>query len=99
VAVRSSERALRAGYAAAAVGVAYALISAYWAVGGTALLDTIGGSLARTARAGGFAVKATLWIVVALKLFGAWLPVAVVSDADQMRGPLRRRLCNWRPRS
>ena len=44
------------------------------------------------ARAGGFAVEATLWLVVALKLFGAWLPVAVVSNTKQRHRRLRQRL-------
>lgn len=79
----SRDRTLVFAYAAAVVGVLYALVSAYWAVGGTALLDTIGGSLEHTARASGLAVKATLWIVAALKLFGAWLPITVVDDAQQ----------------
>lgn len=46
---------------------------------------------ARRERAG-VAVEATLWIVVVLKLFGAWLPVAVVSNADQRPGRLWHRL-------
>ena len=72
----------RFAYLAAALGIVYAGVSAYWAVGGTGLLDTIGGSLERTARAGGTAVSATLWTVVLLKLIGAGLPLAAVSCAS-----------------
>jgi hypothetical protein len=64
-------------------------VSAYWAIGGTGLLDTIGGSLERTARAGGAAVSVSLWAVVLLKLIGAGLPAAAVSDMPESR---RRRV-------
>ncbi|MGH3503839.1 MAG: hypothetical protein ACRDQA_23525 [Nocardioidaceae bacterium] len=40
--------ALAAGF----VGLCYAAISVYWGVGGTLLLDTIGGLLERGGRAG-----------------------------------------------
>lgn len=86
---QSRDRALTFACAAAVVGVLYALVSAYWAAGGTALLDTIGGSLEHTARARGLATTATLSIVAALKLFGAWLPIAVVANA-QPSGRARR---------
>ncbi len=89
---QSRDRAFTFACAAAVVGVLYALISAYWAAGGTALLDTIGGSLEHAGRAGGLAVTATLWVVAALKLFGAWLPIAVVADANLPSGRARRRL-------
>jgi Protein of unknown function (DUF3995) len=42
-------------------------------------LDTIGGSLERTARQGGTTVSATLWAVVLLKLIAVGLPFGAVS--------------------
>jgi hypothetical protein len=70
------------------LGIVYAAVSAYWAIGGTGLLDTIGGSLERTARAGGTAVSATLWAVVLVKLIAAGLPLAALSGT--LTGPRRR---------
>ena len=68
-------------YAAAAVAFAYALMSLYWAVGGHALLSTIGGYVEQSARRGGalpvlIALAATLAKVVdgllALALVRPW---------------------------
>ena len=42
---RAAARGLRLAQAACAAGLAYAAIGVYWAVGGTGLLDTIGGTL------------------------------------------------------
>jgi hypothetical protein len=53
---------------AALVGALYAGVSAYWGVGGTALLDTIGGTLERAGRAHTAGVFVVLWITVVLKL-------------------------------
>lgn len=39
--------------AALAIGLAYALVSAYWGLGGTWLLDTVGGVFERAGRSGG----------------------------------------------
>jgi hypothetical protein len=92
---RVDRRVVRArafAYAAAVVGVLYALVSAYWALGGGALLGTIGGSLERDARSGGLGITAALWVVVGLKLFGAWLPITVAGASPQGPVRIRRRL-------
>ena len=47
-----------AAYSAAAVGVLYAGISAYWAAGGTALLTTVGNAVEPHARTGAALVAA-----------------------------------------
>jgi Protein of unknown function (DUF3995) len=70
---------------AAALGVAYALISAYWALGGTGLLSTVGGSIEHDARTGGLLVTAGLWVVVLVKLVAAALPVFVVRSFGRPR--------------
>lgn len=57
---------------------AYALISAYWAAGGTGLAVTVGGSIERWARHGGIEVRVALALIVVLKLIAAWLPLAAV---------------------
>jgi Protein of unknown function (DUF3995) len=78
-------------YFAAVLGTAYAGVSAYWAIGGTGLLDTVGGSLERTARTGGTAVVAALWAVALLKLVAAGLPLGALSATPGSRR--RRVLC------
>ncbi len=76
----------------AALGVTYAVVSAYWAAGGTALLGTVGGSLEREGKAGGVWVHLALWAVVVLKLVAAALPALAI--ASHIRG--RRRPTIWR---
>jgi hypothetical protein len=56
------------------VGVLYAAVSAYWAVGGTWLLNTVGGGLESAGRAREVPIIALLWAVVLLKLVAAALP-------------------------
>ncbi|HEY2595515.1 MAG TPA: hypothetical protein VGK33_16610 [Chloroflexota bacterium] len=46
----------------------YAAVSAYWGAGGTALLDTIGGTLEREGRARSAGLLAVVWLTVLLKL-------------------------------
>jgi hypothetical protein len=53
-------------------------ISAYWAAGGTGLLNTVGGSIARWGRDGGPGVRVALAAVVVLKLVAAWLPARAI---------------------
>src|ERR1700712_3902209 len=64
--------------AAAVVGLGYAAISIYWGVGGTGLLDTVGGSLERAGRAGHSGVVTLLWAAVVLKVVAAMLPIMVI---------------------
>jgi len=72
-----------AGYAAFAVGFLYTLISLYWAVGGTQLLDTIGGRLAELARARDNTLLTFVWLTVALKLVAALLGLALTMQWGQ----------------
>jgi hypothetical protein len=53
-------------------------VSAYWALGGTALLDTVGGEIERWGRERSADVVVTLWVIVALKLIGAAAPLVFV---------------------
>lgn len=63
------ERAGRgAAWCAFVLGVASAAVSAYWAVGGTGMLDTVGGSIERWGRERSFAVRLALVAVAVLKL-------------------------------
>ena len=77
-----------AGYGAFLVGLAYALVSVYWGLGGTAGVDTLGGQLEELARARQPVLIAVLWVTVVLKLVGALLGLAVVR-------PWGRRLPRW----
>jgi Protein of unknown function (DUF3995) len=74
----ADQTATRLAWLAAALMLLSAAISAYWAVGGTELLDTVGGSIARWGRDGGAGVKLALAAIVVLKLVAAWLPVRAV---------------------
>lgn len=62
---------------AAALGLGSAAISGYWALGGTGLLDTIGGAIERWGRQRGPSVLAALVAITVLKL-GVALAAAVV---------------------
>lgn len=52
---------------ATGLGLGSAALSAYWAIGGTALLDTIGGEIERWGRERGTSVVVALWLIVAVK--------------------------------
>jgi len=71
----SSRRARVLAAGALVVGLGYAAISAYWAVGGQGLLDTVGGEFERLGHSGGAAVIAGVWAVVVLKVIAAALPM------------------------
>lgn len=59
-------RAWRFACGAGLLGGLYAAVSAYWGAGGTALLDTIGGTLEREGRARAAGVLAVVWTTVVL---------------------------------
>jgi Protein of unknown function (DUF3995) len=59
--------ASRAGRLAAVLAFASAAVSLYWLLGGTALLDTVGGDLERLARERSTGALAGLAVVVVLK--------------------------------
>ena len=83
---RPSRPAVRAAWVAAALGTGHALVSAYWAAGGTALLDTIGGDLERWAREGHAGLAAAIWAVAALKL-GVAVAAPVLAGVGAPRLP------------
>lgn len=65
-------------YAALVVGLLYAAVSVYWAAGGTALLDTVGGALEQGGRTGDQGVVILVWAAVVLKLIACGLPLLAV---------------------
>ncbi len=76
------------------LGLLYAAVSAYWGLGGTTLLDTIGGTLEREARSGSPGLLVVVWVTVALKLAAAALALAAVRHQRRSRtrrGRLARR--------
>jgi Protein of unknown function (DUF3995) len=84
---------------AASLGLASAAVSAYWALGGTALLDTVGGEIERWGRDRSGGVVVTLWVIVVLKLLGAGAPLVFVGvGAGQLPAwtrARRTRLLGW----
>jgi hypothetical protein len=84
---------------ATSLGLASAAVSAYWALGGTALLDTVGGPIERWGREHSPGVIVTLWVIVGLRVVGAVAPLVFVGvGAGQLpawtRGR-RTRLFGW----
>jgi hypothetical protein len=67
-----------AAYAAGIVAFAYALVSLYWALGGHALISTVGGFAAQAARRGGAATVLLALTAAAAKLLGGVLALALV---------------------
>lgn len=68
-----NSRGRAAAWAAFAVGLLYAAISLYWALGGRWLLDTVGAPFDEKQPAGSLVL--VVWVAVVLKLVGAVLPV------------------------
>jgi hypothetical protein len=75
---RPDRTATNLARSASALMLVSAAISAYWAAGGTGLLDTVGGSIARWGYEGGLGVRLALAVVVVVKLLAAWLPLRAI---------------------
>jgi hypothetical protein len=69
---------MRSAYTAAGLALASAAVSLYWAAGGTALLDTVGGEIEDLARERSAATIAALCVVVVAKLLAAALALSLV---------------------
>ena len=76
------------GRAAALAAFLFAAVNLYWAVGGTAGLDTLGGTIEERARAGDRAILAANWAAVVLKVLGGVLALALIQ-------PWGRRVPRW----
>jgi Protein of unknown function (DUF3995) len=90
-------RGLRAAQAAFVVGLLYAAISVYWAVGGTWLLDTVGASLVQAARGASAGVLFAVWAAAVLKVIATVLPLLAVHAAAPPGSRWRRvlRVLTW----
>jgi hypothetical protein len=81
----SARPAAVAGYAAGVLGLLYAALSLYWTVGGTMLIETVGGTVEDLAlRGGGAAVALGLGATV-LKLLAGALAFALVRSRGRVR--------------
>jgi hypothetical protein len=67
-----------AAYGAALLAFAYALVSLYWALGGHALVSTVGGYVERFAREGGVVPVLLALLAAAAKVVGGLLALALV---------------------
>lgn len=65
-------------YAASALAFAFVVPSLYWVLGGTALLDTLGGVIEERARARDRTLLVVTWATVMVKAMGGLLPLALV---------------------
>ena len=77
--------ALAAARAALVVGAAFAAVSLYWGLGGTAMLATVGGALAAGGRSGTLATTSLVWAAAILKMIAAVLPLTLVSSRSPAR--------------
>lgn len=59
-------------------GAEYAGVSAYWGLGGTSLLSTVGGQLGQQARDGSASSLVLVWAAALVKLVAALLPLATI---------------------
>jgi Protein of unknown function (DUF3995) len=80
---RTSPLTRAAGYAAAMVALVYAAVSVYWALGGQALLSTVGGWVEELGLRGGAGAVAVGLLAAGVKLAGAGLAVALVHPAGR----------------
>lgn len=77
--------AIIAAWTAFIVGGAYAALSAYWGLGGTALAGTVGGRVEHQVRSGSATGLVIVWTAATVKLVAAVLPLAAVgSSARQL---------------
>jgi len=82
---RPNPSGLRLALAGMLLGLLYAALSVYWGLGGTTLLDTVGGWLERGGRAGDLVVVLALWAAVVLKVIAAVLPLLAIYRLGGMR--------------
>src|SRR5580693_4734594 len=92
---RPAAKGVRLAQAACGAGLAYAAVSVYWALGGTWLLDTVGGTLEQQVRTGNPGIILAVSTAAVLKVIGAIVPLAAVgvtSGQATIAGRRRMRL-------
>ena len=86
-----SRRGMLPALAGLVVGLAYAAIIVYWAVGGRWLLNTVGISLSQPGQAGHLAALLAVWGAAAVKAVAAVLPLLAIGVWPRTaNGGLRR---------
>lgn len=88
---RAAASGSRLAQAACAAGLAYAAISVYWVLGGTWLLDTVGGTLEQQGRAGHPGIILAVWAAAVLKIIGAIVPLVAAEVTPGQATTVRRR--------
>jgi hypothetical protein len=83
---------MRWAYLAAVLAVGSAAISLYWMLGGTGLLDTVGGEIEDLARERSAGTVAALGVAVVAKLLGAAIALSLVQRWGERFGLRARRL-------
>jgi hypothetical protein len=73
--LRRDPKGLGFAQAACVVGLLFAVVSAYWGLGGTWLLDTLPRALEEGALAGNTDIYVAVWAAVVLKIMAAVLPL------------------------
>ena len=94
----TSRRGMLPALAGLAVGLAYATISVYWAVGGRWLLNTVGISPSQPGQAGHLAALLAVWGAAAVKAVATVLPLLAIGLWPRTaNGGLRRlaRVLTW----
>jgi len=89
---------LRLAQAACGAGMAYAAVSVYWALGGTWLLDTVGGTLEQQGRVGNPGIILAVCAAAVLKVIGAIVPLGAVgmtSGQATIAGRRQVRVLAW----
>lgn len=86
-----SHRGTAWAVAALLIGLPHCAISIVWGLGGTWLLDTVGGSLEDQGRTGGVAALTVAWAAAVLKLVASMLPLIAVRAGGAV-GSLARTL-------
>ena len=95
LAPRGRPQGIRLALWACAVGVVFAVVSLYWGPGGTWLLDTLGGSLERQARAGHASAVVVPLTVAGVKLIAAVLPLLALRRLTSAVWSRRARAVAW----
>jgi Protein of unknown function (DUF3995) len=92
---RRGRAGLTAARAAFVVGAVHAAVLIYWALGGTVLLDTIGGAIEERGRAGDPMIALIVWVAVVLELTAAVLPLVAVRGLSRPGLDRLVRLMAW----
>jgi uncharacterized protein DUF3995 len=95
---RPAATGVRLAQAACGVGLAYAAVSVYWALGGTWLLDTVGGTLEQQSRTGNPGIILAVCAAAVLKVIAAIVPlpaVGAISGRAIIAGRRQVRVLAW----